>query len=139
MGNTILYKYIVKREGIMDSLSKSIIENRLGVQISITPSEYPIVGKYRSEIKNGNFFVGYTSNSPNSAFERALNIWIKYDHHTPYVSLENLVVMINSLPSEPETDEFVTHVFTGEGEMTGVFTLVDNVYKLYYFCKSWEK
>lgn len=123
----------------MDSLSKSIIEKRLGVQISITPSDDPIMGKYRSEIKNGNFYVGYTANSPNSAFERALNIWIKYDRHTPYVSLENLVVMINSLPPEPETDNFVTHVFTREGEMIGVFTLVDDIYKLYYFCKSKEK
>ena len=119
----------------MDSISKDIVEKRLGVQVSITPSEDPIMGKYRSEIKNGSFYVGYTANSPNSAFERALNIWIKYDRHTPYVSLENLISMINSLPPDSETQDFVTHLYTREGEMIGIFIMVDNVFKLYYFGK----
>lgn len=122
----------------MDSMSKDIIEKRLGVQISITPSEDPIMGKYRSEIKNGNFYVGYTANSPNSAFERALNIWIKYDRHTPYVSLENLIAMINSLPADSETGNFITHLSTKEGEMIGIFILVDKVFKLYHFGKVVE-
>ncbi len=122
----------------MDSMSKDIVEKRLGVQVSITPSEDPIMGKYRSEIKNGSFYVGYTANSPNSAFERALNIWIKYDRHTPYVSLENLITMINSLPANSDNSDFVSHIYTKEGDMIGIFILVDKVFKLYHFGKVIE-
>ena len=136
---SLFYRVNHHEGGNYGQMDKDTIEKHLRVQISIEPSRDPIMGKYRSEIKNGNFYVGYTANTPNNAFERALNIWIKYDRHTPYVSLENLVIMINNLPLLPEKDDFETHIFTNEGEMLGIFTLVDEVYKLYYFGKVLKK
>lgn len=117
----------------MEIENKDLIEQRLGVTVSITPSEEPIENKYRSVIKNKNFYVEFTANTEDRAFERSLNLWLKYDVHTPYVPLGHLIKLISSLPEEPMEEEYISNIETDFGEMIGLFVLFDGEYKLYHY------
>ncbi|HKJ45006.1 MAG TPA: hypothetical protein VJ991_04175 [Balneolales bacterium] len=120
----------------LNNEKKDIVEQRLGVRVTLTRPVDVFRGKYRLDITDNIHFVSHTALTPNRAFEKTLNLWIQYDHHTPYVDLEYLVTMIKNLPIEPEATHILSRIVTEEGEMNGLFTLVDGYYKLYCFHKA---
>jgi hypothetical protein len=120
----------------LNNEKKDIVEHKLGVRVTLTRPVDVFRGKYRLDITDNIHFVTHTALTPNRAFEKALNLWIQYDHHTPYVDLDHLVTMIKNLPSEPEATNILSRIVTEEGEMNGLFTLVEGYYKLYCFHKA---
>lgn len=115
---------------------KDIVENVLGVKITLRQPVNVYRGKYRLEISDAKHFVSHSALTPNRALEKALNLWIQYDRHTPYVDIDYLIAMIKDLSKEKGEESILEKIVTEDGEMYGLFTKVNGKLKLYSFHKA---